>query len=104
MAGFIALTCSLSTARTAHEVLNLSVAALHSSSMADAAGSQDSQLYPKTHAKELYCLTDKDLAALTPKEKRNPYVRNGSTMKLYKQSEVGRFAYHSTCPLVCTVQ
>ena len=71
--------------------------------MADAAGSPDSQFYPKTHAKELYCLTDKDLATLTPKEKRNPYVRNGSTMKLYKQSEVSCLdALRNMCPLVCT--
>lgn len=46
------------------------------------------QLYPKTHAKELYCLTDKDLEPLNYQEKRNPYVRKSTPMKLYKQNEV----------------
>lgn len=47
------------------------------------------QLHPKTHAKELYCLTDKDLDSLNFQEKRNPYVRKSTPMKLYKQNEVG---------------
>ena len=46
------------------------------------------QMYPKTHAKELYCLTDKDLEPVPAKEKRNPYVRGGTPMKLYKQRDV----------------
>ena len=46
------------------------------------------QLYPKTHAKELYCLADKDLQSLPAKEKRNPYVSGGTPMKLFKQSDV----------------
>lgn len=46
------------------------------------------QTYPKTHAKELYCLTDKDLSPLPATEKRNPYVRSGTPMKLYKQRDV----------------
>lgn len=50
------------------------------------------QMYPKTHAKDLYCLTEKDLEPLVPKEKTNPYVRKGTPMKLYKQRDVS----HST--------
>ena len=50
------------------------------------------QTYPKTHAKELYCLTDKDLSPLSATEKRNPYVRSGTPMKLYKQRDVSKSA------------
>lgn len=47
-----------------------------------------SQTYPKTHAKSVFCLSDKDLETLPIKEKRNPYVRRGPPMKLYFQTDV----------------
>lgn len=50
--------------------------------------SKDATFYPKTHAKELYCLAEKDLQPLPVKEKLNPYNRSGASMKLYKQSDV----------------
>jgi hypothetical protein len=50
-------------------------------------GDEAAQTFPKTHAKELYCLTDKDLEPLPVEEKRNPY-RKGTPMKLYRQPDV----------------
>ena len=46
------------------------------------------QTYPKTHAKELYCLSEKDLEPLPCEERRNPYRKTGTPMKLYKQHDV----------------
>lgn len=48
----------------------------------------------KTSAKEGFCLTDKDLEALSVVHKPNPRApRSGAPMSLYLQTEVG----HSSC-------
>ncbi|GLC46057.1 hypothetical protein PLESTM_001820400 [Pleodorina starrii] len=47
-----------------------------------------SKLLPKTHAKTVFCLTDKELEALPAVEKRNPRSRNGPPMKLYDKAQL----------------
>jgi len=49
---------------------------------------EKAQTYPKTHAKELYCLTEEDLEPLPCEEKKNPYRKTGTPMNLYKQPDV----------------
>ncbi|MEW5306743.1 MAG: hypothetical protein WDW36_009186 [Sanguina aurantia] len=46
----------------------------------------------KTHAKAIYCLSDKDLQQLTPSEKKNPMSKFLAPMKLYKKSELEELA------------
>lgn len=77
------LTTDVASLALTHPV----VAAYQSMASTDRGVERD-QLYPKTHARELYCLTDKDLQSLPAKEKRNPYVHGGTPMKLFKQSDV----------------
>ncbi|KAK9821955.1 hypothetical protein WJX81_002410, partial [Elliptochloris bilobata] len=48
---------------------------------------------PKTHAKEAFCLSEKDLETLSPRLKANPRARkSGPPMKLYNQDELQALA------------
>jgi len=49
-------------------------------------------ILPKSHAKQEFCLSDADLAALTATEKRNPFSAKAAPMKLYKRAEVREVA------------
>ncbi|GLI62670.1 hypothetical protein VaNZ11_005346, partial [Volvox africanus] len=52
-----------------------------------------SKLIPKSHAKSIFCLSDKDIAALPAVEKRNPRSRNGPPMKLYEKAQLEAAAH-----------
>ncbi|KAK9842891.1 hypothetical protein WJX74_003996 [Apatococcus lobatus] len=58
----------------------------------DEAASGERTTINKTAAKEMYCLSDKDLESLSPDEKRNPRNRHGATMKLYERAELEALA------------
>ncbi|KXZ50650.1 PHR2 protein [Gonium pectorale] len=55
--------------------------------------SRRSELLPKTHAKSIFCLADKDLEALQAVEQRNPRSRNGPPMRLYNRAQVESLAH-----------